>query len=482
MKILDLHKKNGQLSLQILIFGSIAVILLSGFFVWVEVSVKSAVRQLNRSTAFTIAEAGIEYYRWHLAHDQDDYQDGTGQSGPYIHDYYDKDGNLIGQFILEITPPPIGSSVVNIKSTGKIVKDSSIEKAISVKMAIPSFAKYAAVINTNVGFGAGTEVYGEIHSNGGVRFNGVAHNLVTSALASYDDPDHSGGNEFGVHTHAAPVDPLPPAAVPDRPDIFQVGRNFPVPAVDFTGLTQTLSQIKSDAQASGLYFASSTSYGYHIVLKTDDTFDLYRVNSLVAPPNLTYCINWGGEARWGTWSINTQTLIGNYALPANGLIFLEDNVWVNGQINTARLTIASGRFPESQSTYTNIIITNDLLYTNYDGQDVISLIAQGDVGIGLRSEDDLRVDAALVAQNGRVGRNFYYYSYCGVEAHRTTITLYGMIATSQRYVLNWGCGGSCWSGYINRNLVYDVNLLYNPPPSFPKTSDSYETIYWDEVK
>ncbi|MEK7451489.1 MAG: hypothetical protein AAB643_01380, partial [Patescibacteria group bacterium] len=89
MKAKDLKKENGQLSLQILIFGSVAVILLSGFFVWVEVNVKSAVRQLNRSTAFTIAEAGIEYYRWHLAHDSDDYQDGTGQPGPYTHDYYD---------------------------------------------------------------------------------------------------------------------------------------------------------------------------------------------------------------------------------------------------------------------------------------------------------------------------------------------------------------------------------------------------------
>ena len=482
MKAKDLKKENGQLSLQILIFGSVAVILLSGFFVWVEVNVKSAVRQLNRSTAFTIAEAGIEYYRWHLAHDSDDYQDGTGQPGPYTHDYYDKDGNLIGQFILEITPPPIGSSVVNIKSTGKIVKDSSVEKVIKVKMAIPSFAKYAAVVNTDVRFGAGTEVFGEIHSNGGVRFDGVAHNLVTSALSSYDDPDHTGGNEFGVHTHISPVDPLPPASVPNRADIFEVGRSFPVPAVDFAGITQALSQIKSDAQTSGFYFSSSTVYGYHIVLKTDDTFDLYRVNTLIASPSPAYCINWAGEQRWGIWSINTQTLVGNYAFPANGLIFLEDNVWINGQINTARLTIASGRFPENQSTYTNIIVNNDVLYTNYDGQDVISLMAQGDVLVGLRSEDDLRVDAALVAQNGKVGRNFYYYPYCGAESYRTTITLDGMIATNQRYGFRWGCGGACWNGYVNRNLIYDANLLYSPPPSFPKTSDSYETIYWDENK
>ncbi|MBI5079508.1 hypothetical protein HZB06_02450 [Candidatus Wolfebacteria bacterium] len=477
MKIQALSKKNGQLSLQILIFGSIAVILLSGFFVWVEVNVKSAVRQLNRSTAFTIAEAGIEYYRWHLAHASGDYQDGTGQPGPYTHNYYDKDGNLVGQFILEITPPPLGSSVVNIKSTGKIVKDSGIEKVIKVKMAIPSFAKYAAVLNADVRFGAGTEVYGEIHSNGGVRFDGLAHNLVTSALGSYDDPDHDPGvYEFGVHTHVSPVDPLPPAAVPNRTDVFEVGRSFPVPAVDFAGITQALSQIKTDSQSAGFYASSSGGYGYEVVLKTNDTFDLYRVSTLVPRPG--QCTDYSSsQYGWGTWSIQATSSIGNYPFPSNGLMFLEDDVWVRGQINTARLTIASARFPDNSSTRSSITINNDVLYTNYDGQDVISLIAQRNINIGLRSENDLRVDAALMAQNGRVGR-YYYVSGCGSYYIRSVITAYGMIASSQRYGFAYVNG----TGYQTRNIVYDSNLLYGPPPSFPKTSDSYETIYWDEVK
>jgi hypothetical protein len=52
-------------------------------------------------------------------------------------------------------------------------------------------------------FGAGTEVFGKIHSNVGIRFDGVAHNVISSGVASFDDPDHGGGNEFGVHTHDA---------------------------------------------------------------------------------------------------------------------------------------------------------------------------------------------------------------------------------------------------------------------------------------
>lgn len=474
-------KNRGQLSIQILIYSAVATILLSGFLVWAYVVITSASRAYNRSVAFSIAEAGAEYYRWHLAHDNTDYTDGTGGSGPYVHDYFDKNGVRLGQFSLEIIPPPIGSTVVTIKSTGKIDWDPTIEKIIEVKMGIPSFAKYAAVLNADVRFGSGTNVYGLIHSNGGIRFDGVAYNIVSSALSDYNDPDHSGANEFGVHTHANPIDPLPPAAVPNRTDIFKVGRQFPVPVVDFAGITADLAQMKSDASSTGYYYGPSGALGYHIVLKTDDTFDIYRVNTLVPPPS--NCTNVLNQSGWSSWSIQAETLIQNRPFPANGIIFVEDELWINGQINGARLIFAAGRFPDNPSTRPAIAINNDLLYTNYDGTDTIGLIAQGNINIGLVSEDDLKIDAALVAQNGRVGR--YYYrppgggqNRCSPYHVRQIITPYGMIASNQRYGFAYTDG----TGYQIRNLIYDANLLYNPPPSFPLTTDTYEIISWKELK
>lgn len=473
--------QKGQLTLAVLLFSAVAIVILAGLIMWVNVSLKSAYRNIYRDSAFRIAEAGVEYYRWHLAHAASDFQDGTGQPGPYTHNYYDKSGNLLGQFKLEITPPGVGSTVVTVRSTGTVDGVSGLEKTIEVKLAKPSFAKYAAVLNDNVRFGEGTEVFGQIHSNGGIRFDGVAHNIVTSAVSSYDDPDHSGANEFGVHTHVAPTDPLPPAAVPNRAGVFMTGRQFPVPAVDFAGVTQSLAQIKTNAQASGRYYGPSNDDGYEILLKNNDTFDIYKVNTLVSPPS--GCTDALGQTGWGTWSINTKTLIGNYAIPANGLIFVEDNVWVRGIINTARVTIASGKFPDNQATRTSINITADLMYTNYDGQDVISLIAQKDINVGMVSDTDLRIDGALIAQNGRVGR--YYYSgpgggsnRCSPNHTKTVLTSYGMIGSYQRYGFAYTDG----NGYQTRNLIYDSYLLYAPPPSFPLTSDYYEQIFWNEVK
>jgi len=475
------NNQSGQLTIAVLLFGFVAIIILSGLILWVDVNLRSAQRTIHRDLAFRIAEAGVEYYRWHLAHAPTDFQDGTGQPGPYLHDFFDKDGNLIGEFELDITPPDSGSTLVIIKSTGRIEGVSGLEKTIEVKMAKPSFAKFAAVLNDSVRFGVGTEVFGPIHSNGGIHFDGLAHNIVTSAVADYNDPDHSGNEEFGVHTHVSPVDPPPPAAVPSRPDVFMAGRQFPVPAVDFFGITNDLANIKAAAQISGRYFSPSGDEGYHLVLKTDDTFDLYRVTDLVNPPN--GCIQVLGQQDWGTWSINTQQFLANYTIPADEHIFIEDHVWVDGHIDTARIVIGAGIFPENSSNYAHIVVNNDLLYTNYDGQDVIGLIAQGDISVGMVSEDDLRIDAAVIAQNDRVGR-FYYrpptgnQNRCSPYHIRQVITIYGMIASNDRYGFAYTDG----TGYQARNLIYDPNLLYAAPPSFPLTSDYYEQVSWSEVK
>ena len=467
----------GSIVMFSLVFGSIGIVMIGALVSWALGSSKLARAKLNSEIAFQIAESGVDYYRWHLAHDTDDYQDGTGLPGPYVHEFRDKDGNLIGHYSLSITPPPVGSTIVTIVSTGYTVANPNHQRAVQVQMAIPSLARYAVAANANMRFGSGTIIYGPVHSNGGIRFDGLAYNVVTSAKSKYDDPDHSGAQEFGVHTHIYPTDPLPPNAVPSRPDIFVAGRQFPVPAIDFAGISGDLAEIKSDAQANGHYFASSGALGYRLVLKTNDTFDLYRVNSLKSAP-------WGcssSQSGWGTWSINTygssQTLLGTYAFPTNGLIFVEDHAWVEGQIQTARLTIASARFPENPSTNTSITINNDLRYTTYDGQDVMALMAQNNFNVGLYSEDDLQIDAALVAKNGRVGRHYYSWR-CGSNYVRSTITLNGMIATNQRYGFAYTDG----TGYINRNINYDANLLYGPPPSFPLTSDQYALINWEELR
>lgn len=468
------NNQKGQLLIQVLVFGTIAVFLIGALIGWSIINLRASQQALNRELAIEIAEAGTDYYRWHLAHAPEDYQDGQEVPGPYTHNFQDKNGTNIGQFILNITPPPVGSTVVNVKSTGKVNIDAKIQRSITTQLTKASWAKYAVVANAAMRFGEGTEIFGPVHSNNGIRFDGLAHNIVSSSVEQYDDPDDSGPEEFGVHTHIYPQDPYPPSLVPARPDVFEAGRQFPVPAVDFDGITMDLADMQTDAQEHGFYRLGAGALGYHIVLKTNDTFDLYKVNNFAAPPSS--CQDSQGQDGWETWSIDGQALLGNYAFPENGLMFFEDNIFIDGQINTARLTIIAASLPDNPSNRKSIIVNDDLLYTSYGGEDVIGLIAQKDITVGLMSDDNLRIDAALIAQNGRVGR-YYYSSNCSPYHVRQSLTLWGTIATNRRY----GFAYTDNTGYQIRNLNYDGHLLYNPPSSFPLTSGQYLTLSWEET-
>ncbi|MEI6494936.1 MAG: hypothetical protein WCO03_02640, partial [bacterium] len=339
------NKNSGYILIQVVVYATVAVLIIGGIVGWTNINLKASRTVIAREQAFQIAEAGLEYYRWHLAHADQDFYDGlasTTSPGPYVHNYYDKDGNVIGSFALTITPPGIGSTLVKVRSKGTVVSDTSVSRTLEAKLAKLSWAKYSVAANDEMRFGEGTEVFGPIHSNQGLRFDGIAHNIVTSAVPSYNDPDHSGhsGNlEFGVHTHknAPPgtgVDndfrdlESPPSSVQARNDVFLAGRQFPVPALDFNGFDSSLTALKNKANAGGKYFSGSGKQGYHLVLKTNDTYDVYKVNTQTSKPN--GCSGQQGDQGWDTWSIASggESFVATYPFPSNGVIFVEDNVWV----------------------------------------------------------------------------------------------------------------------------------------------------------
>ena len=65
-------------------------------------------------------------------------------------------------------------------------------------------------------FGAGYRDFGPVHVNGGIRFDGLAHNIVTSGTTTYTDTDSDActtTNSWGVHTCLSPADPISPIAL-----------------------------------------------------------------------------------------------------------------------------------------------------------------------------------------------------------------------------------------------------------------------------
>jgi len=473
--------RQGAILITTLVFTFIFIVMSTALLGNIVAQYKAGVQRVARTNALQIAEAGINYYKWHLDNFTDDYADGTAQTGcnpcgPYIHDYEDPNSSIIGKFELYITPPKIGSTIVKIKSTGWTIDSPKNKRYLAVRYGRSSWAQFAVVANAAMRFGAGTIVHGPIHANGGIRFDGVAYNEATSGATTYNDADSDACtvNSWGVHTCVAPPDPTPPTNPPDRQDVFIGGRRYPVPNVDFDSISVDLSQLTIDANADGVYLNPSNKQGYHIQFLGSSQFQYRTVKT-------TSTCTWSGGTQSASMGDINQYQ-GNWTtanLPNNGIIFVEDNAWIDGTINGKFITIIAAKEPLATGL-ADVWINNDILYSAKDGTSGLGIIAQNNISVGLFSEDDLEVDAALLAQKGRVGR-FYYPSDCNATYYkRSAISVYGSIATYKRYGFSWNCAGVYCSGYQTRNLDYDKNLIYSPPPSFP-TSGEYTFIKWDEL-
>ncbi len=420
---------------------------------------------VQKEQAFHIAEAGVNYYQWHLAHFPTDYADGSGQTGcspcgPFVHDYIDKNTNtVIGKYSLLITPPLTGSTVTTIQSTGWTLSNSNIKRVTTVKYGIPSLARFAFLTNSDVWVGSTESINGEMKANGGIRFDGSGNAPIESAKQTYTCPSWSGSpcptTKNGVWGSAS--------------QSTQNYWSYPVPAFDFSSLTSDLATLKSTAQSNGLYLAPSNAQGYSLVFNNDSTVSVYKVISLRA-----HQTGWDvdGNAHNEDLDYNTRTLQFTVALPGNGVIYVEDRTWVEGTVS-GRVMVAAARLPYNATTAPSIIIPNNLVYSTKDGSVALGLLAQKDILVSYFAPNDLEIDAAMIAQNGSAQR-FYYPSDV-----KNSITIYGSIASFGAWTWSWvNGGGSIISGYPTTATTYDSNLLYAPPPSFPLSSSGYQQITW----
>lgn len=460
----NVQNEKGAIFIVVLIITSIFVLAMGSMVTFALLQQKLGIQRISWERSLQIAENGINYYRWHLSHDPDDYTDGTGTAGPYIHDVNDPQAGKIGEYSLEITAPTACSNTVVITSTGSTIENPNLKRVVRAEYSQPSLAEFSFLTNSNVWFGSNEELSGPVHANGGIRQDGNNDGLLTSSKETY-----LCGTEHGCSDEI-------------KPGIWGAGQlqslwTFPTETVDFDVITMDFVSLKSEAQSNGIYFASS-GLGYHVILLNDGSIDVYQVDQLMPDVDV-----WDGfDQYWTSNDIKTETLLGNYLFPNScPIIFIEDNVWVEGQINNQRATIVSAKLPELPETNTNIIINGNITYQTINTSTSLALIAQKDIIIPLyAAPDDLTVNAILLAKQGHVFRHYYTSTYSPYHL-RNSISLYGAIITNSVWTWSWVDGmGTVVSGYINSSTVYDPSLKYNPPPGFP-TSMEYDFIKWEEI-
>lgn len=416
----------------------------------------------NKEQALQIAEAGINYYQWHLAHFPNDFQDGTNTAGPYIHDYTDLDSQtIIGQYSLNITPPSSGSTIVTIASTGWTTANPSVKKIVTVKYGIPSLAVYSFLSNDVIWIGSNETINGQMQSNNGIRFDGVGNAPILSAKSTYTCPSGQG----------SPCPQVKNGVWGSASALVQSFWKYPVPAVDFSALTANLASLKSNAQSTGIYLPPSNANGYSLVFNSNATVSVYKITTLKSTPT-GWDVN--NVAHNEDIDYKNRSLQFTQNIPSNGIIYVEDNTWVEGTVN-GRVMVAAAKLPYVSTTAPSIYIPQNIVYNAKDGSNVLGLLSQKDIVVTPNAPNNLEIDAALISQNGSC--QFFYYQSPIIK---NSILIYGSIMTFGQWTWTWVSGGGTTnvSGFTTTTDTYDNNLLYSPPPGFPLSADGYKQLSW----
>lgn len=473
----------GYLVVLALVFGAIFFSIITAFIGYVVTEHRLQTLKVHKERALEVAEAGLDYYKWYLAHFPDDLQNGTATTGPYVHAYEDPEDGPIGEFSLAVEGNMMCDEVssVDIIATGTVTEAPNVERVIYGRYARPTIAEYAYVINSNVWAGADRIITGPYHSNGGIRMDGTNYSTVSS------------GVEDWLCTPAFGCTPTT-----TQNGVFGAGPNdeywtYPVPPINFTGISVDLAAMKTKAQSSGRYHAPTNQRGYHVVLRDNGTYDLYRVNSNTLVWGYTTEGGWTHER----YIISNETSLGNFSIPDGcPVIFVEDNLWLEGTV-TKKVTIAAANVIDA-GVAPSIILENNIIYGGGSTTTTPGLlaIAEDSVLIPLDSPNNMTLYGIFVAQSGRFGRNHYCTDECdskhpgneGVSnaldpyVIQNSLTVHGTIVSNQREGTKWSSGGVQTSGYTTRTNSYDRTLVADPPALTPHTSDTYRFIEWREVQ
>ncbi|MDB4992489.1 MAG: hypothetical protein JWL75_734 [Parcubacteria group bacterium] len=426
----------------------------------------------GKSKALALAEAGLEYYRWHLAHFPTDIQNGTGQPGPYVISQADPEGGAVGTYSLAIAGNQSCGQLtsIDITSTGTPSDGSNTHRTVKARYAQPTVAQYSYIVNDSVWAGSDRIINGPYHSNGGVRMDGTANSGVTSSLSSWLCT-----SSFGCSTDQT------------KNGVFGAGPNstlwsYPSPQVDFSGIAADFGSLKTKAQAAGLYFAryssgtsgSSTYYrGYHLIFNADGTVTVKKVSATsaitVQPIN-------PADSTTDHTVITTETTLGTYTLPSScGLVYVEDNVWVEGVIPKKVTVVAADVVNAGVSP--SAMLSNNITYSGAAAG--LTLIAENDVLVTGLSPSTMNLNGIFIAQGGAFGRN--YYGCPSSYEPRSSLIIHGTTVSNKRTGTKWvgGCSSGD-AGYQTRTDAFDRTLATDPPPFTPSISTDYQFVDWHE--
>ena len=505
----------GSIITFVLVFGSIFLVSIAGLFGFIMLQHKASVQKAAWQDALCIAEAGADYFRWKLPDSIDEITDSDIQDnqewcvngeteqvcgsldwcGPYIHQYTDTTGDIQGEFKLCVKPKKICSKVLGaqIKSIGSTSQFPDIQRAVQVKLASTSIAEYAYLLNDYVWVGEDRQIFGKYKSNEAIKMDGTNNSLVESAV---EGGSWLCGNSFGCSPSACPEHcekeggacRCPGVAGSGGPkDLWrpsELGEENLPSSFSFSGISAELDDMEELAIAQGTYYPPSSENdhqgkGYHLILNSNGTFDIKIITELNRIDCYSMENGWSEICDEEIVSYSSGWSQTGVAFDSDcGLVFIEDNLWIEGTLKGKATIVAA------KDSDTSVIINGNIEYAADppDGSDSLAVITKKNILIPLYSPNEMKISGVFVAQNGHFGRNHYHSGKYKPWHKREKLTIYGSIVSNGRVGTKWYSGSNWVSGYNERRNFFDSKLAKDPPPLLPCVSPALEFISWEETK
>lgn len=465
----------GIITTYALVFGAIFAILLTSIVGVVLMQLKQANHKLAWNQSLHTAEAGLHYYRWCLNNAVED-------NCQLEKEYSDLEGNSMGEFSLEdYTNYTCGEMVSRrIYSTGWTDRFPDTKRELSMFYSRASIAGFSYLTNSNAWIEEGTQVKGVYRSNAGIRMDGQNQSLVLSATSSWLCTASYGCDYLDCpegclrEGSACRCQGIFTTTDESNPDLF----SFPVEYFDFNTITVDLEGIKDIADEHPLQYywppvkeVDPAGLGYHIKFLTTGGFEVWIITSL----SKTYAYSAEESWHYDSFVISGEYRYGGVIFldPDCGLIFVEDNLWIDGEVS-GKVTVASADLI-TEGIETSIVLAGNIYYDNQSGSDGLALIAEKNILIGPNAPDQMEMYGIFVAQKGRFGINHYPSSL------KNKLKITGSIVSSNRIRTNWTSGEEIISGYVNYEHKVDPDVIYSPPLFVPYTGSDFRIVGWEEI-
>ncbi len=463
---MNLQKENGFVLLLVFI-----LVVLMGIFAVVATNMTKTTMSffsniIDKESSLYYAEAGFNRYLFFLNEDPEFYNTAKSQN---LEDA-DKIPFENGYYKLEITPPPSGSSVVTVQSTGWV--EGEAKRTIETEIARQTFSNWVYGTNkeemtdeTKIWWTDDDVVDGPFRTNGDLHIDGdpVFNGPVTYSGDKYvesgSDPEYNGG--------------------------------FPKYAVDPVEFPQNNENLKNEAQANGYYYEGRTC-----IMVDGDQLHIRNQNGLVVTKSLPengviYVDSLGGSSKFG---------------------YNSGNVFISGELN-GRLTVASenniyitGYDPTNGEDPYNLDsddYTGGITYLDspVDGEsdDMLGLVANNNIEILHKgwlyfnspythwsesyaddvAPENINIQAAMFTLDGSFA--FEYYND-GVP--KGTINFLGSMFQNNRGPVgtfdSWS--GNKATGY-DKNYSYDLRMKrYTPPHYVEPENAGWEILNWKIIE